>query len=265
MLNKSTNYINLISIFLLAYLAFVPTKPNNIKTDDIIEKNFYIANAYDHVVAMSKVPHYVGANNHNTVKSYIIKQLQRLGLQVKIQTTNISNKHHTYTEVENIIVKIEGTDKTGKSLLIMSHYDSMAFSSLGASDAASGVATILEGIRAYLRQNIKPKNDIIILITDAEELGLLGASAFVNKHPWADNVGAVLNFEARGSSGSSYLLMETNHGNHNLLKTFNETDLKFPTSNSLAYSIYKLLPNDTDLTIFREDKDIVGFKFDFIY
>ncbi|MBL4660514.1 MAG: M20/M25/M40 family metallo-hydrolase [Alcanivoracaceae bacterium] len=264
MLNKSTNYINLISIFLLAYLAFIPVKPNNIKTDDIIEKNFYIANAYDHVAAMSKAPHYVGANNHSTVKSYIIKQLQRLGLQIKIQKTNISNKHHTYTEVENIIAKIEGTDETGKSLLIMSHYDSMAFSSLGASDAASGVATILEGIRAYLRQNIKPKNDIIILITDAEELGLLGASAFVNKHPWADNVGAVLNFEARGSSGSSYLLMETNHGNHNLLKTFNEANLKFPTSNSLAYSIYKLLPNDTDLTIFRQDKDIVGFNFAFI-
>ncbi len=264
MLKKSTNYINLISIFLLAYLAFVPTKPNNIKIDDIVEKNFYIANAYGHVEAMSKSPHYAGTNDHRTVKAYIIKQLQRLGLQVKVQKTNVSNKYHTYTEVENIIAKIEGTDKTGKSLLLMSHYDSVPFASLGASDAASGVATILEGVRAYLRQNIKPKNDIIILITDAEELGLLGAAAFANKHPWADNVGAVLNFEARGSSGSSYLLMETNHGNHNLLKTFNEANLKFPTSNSLAYSIYKLLPNDTDLTVFRQDKDTVGFNFAFI-
>lgn len=264
MLNKSTNYINLISIMILVYLAFIPMKPNNIKVDDIVEKNFYIENSYNHVKAMSKAPHYVGSSNHSAVKSYIIKTLQKLGLQVKIQKTTVVNRYNTFTEVENIITKISGSDKSRKSLVLMSHYDSMAYSSLGAGDAASGVATILEGVRAYLRQGSTPKNDIIILITDAEELGLLGANAFVNKHPWADNVGAVLNFEARGNSGSSYLLMETNHGNHNLVKSFHNAGLKFPTSNSLAYSIYKLLPNDTDLSVFRRDKDIVGFNFTFI-
>ena len=35
-------------------------------------------------------------------------------------------------------------------------------------------------------------------------------------------------------------------------------------SNSLMYSIYKMLPNDTDLTVFRENGKIQGFNFAFI-
>ena len=65
-------------------------------------------------------------------------------------------------------------------MLLLTHYDSNPHSSLGASDAGSGVVTILEGIRAFLAKNTPPKNDIIILISDAEELGLLGAKAFVS-------------------------------------------------------------------------------------
>jgi hypothetical protein len=43
-----------------------------------------------------------------------------------------------------------------------------------------------------------------------EELGLNGAALFVTQHQWAKEMGLVLNFEARGSSGPSYMLMETN-------------------------------------------------------
>jgi Zn-dependent M28 family amino/carboxypeptidase len=67
--------------------------------------------------------------------------------------------------------------------MLLSHYDSREHSSLGASDAGSGVVTILEGIRAYLAKNETPKNDIVILISDAEELGLLSAASFIEHHP----------------------------------------------------------------------------------
>ncbi|PIE48959.1 MAG: peptidase M28 [Flavobacteriales bacterium] len=137
-------------------------------------------------------------------------------------------------------------------------------SAIGASDAASGVAVILETLRIYLKSGQKPKNDIIILFTDAEEIGLLGASTFVNEHPWAKNIGLVLNFEARGSGGPSYMLLETNGGNKNLIEHFRAAKTPYPVANSLVYSIYKMLPNDTDLTIFRENADIDGFNFAFI-
>ncbi|HLT50967.1 MAG TPA: M28 family peptidase, partial [Arenibacter sp.] len=167
------------------------------------------------------------------------------------------------SKATNVLARIKGTG-SGKALLLLSHYDSSPHSSLGASDAASGVATILEGTRAFLKQGHAPKNDIIILFSDAEELGLNGADLFVNKHPWAKEIGLVLNFEARGSGGPSYMLLETNRGNGTLIKEFIKANSTYPVANSLVYSVYKMLPNDTDLTVFREDMDIDGFNFAFI-
>ncbi|MGV8946858.1 MAG: M28 family peptidase, partial [Lutibacter sp.] len=172
-------------------------------------------------------------------------------------------KWRAATNTKNILARIKGSEK-GKALLLLSHYDSNPHSSLGASDAGSGVVVILEGIRAFLAQKEIPKNDIIICISDAEELGLLGANAFVNHHPWANEVGLVLNFEARGSGGPSYMLLETNGGNKNLIKAFQQANTDYPVANSLMYSIYKMLPNDTDLTVFREGANIDGYNFAFI-
>ncbi|MFK8011689.1 MAG: M20/M25/M40 family metallo-hydrolase [Marinicellaceae bacterium] len=266
MLKKSSNYINFISILILIYLAFIPLKPHNIKEDAILNGPFLMKNAIDHVKYISNQPHYVGSQNQQRVKSYIMQQLQSMGLEVLIQKRNVSNKYHTFIQVENIIAKIKGSDKSedAQSLLVMSHYDSAPYSSYGASDAGAGVAVVLEGIRSFLSQNIQPKNDIIILISDAEEIGLLGAKAFAEKHSWAKNIGAVLNFEARGTAGSSYMFMETNSGNKGLLQAFKNADVQLAQSHSLAYSIYKMLPNDTDLTIFRESLNTVGFNFAFI-
>ena len=149
--------------------------------------------------------------------------------------------------------------------MLLSHYDSAPHSySLGASDDGAGIATILEGVRAFLHNKTEHKNDIIILFTDAEELGLNGAALFVTQHQWAKEIGLALNFEARGTSGPSYMLMETNNGNAGMVEHFAAANPTFPVSNSLMYSIYKMLPNDTDLTVFREKGQIQGFNFAFI-
>src|SRR5690606_10518453 len=147
---------------------------------------------------------------------------------------------------------------------LLSHYDSALVPSFGASDAGSGVVTILESVRAYLASKNQPKNDIIILFSDAEEIGLDGAKLFVNEHPWTKNIGLVLNFEARGTSGPSNMILETNGGNSNLVKAFIEANPEFPVASSLMYSVYKMLPNDTDSTVFRTDADIDSFFFAFI-
>ena len=187
-----------------------------------------------------------------------------MGLVVELQKGYTAGDWGNLSRATNIIARIPGSNPTRKALLLMSHYDSNPHSSFGASDAGSGVATILEGIRAFKAGNGKNENDVIILITDAEELGLNGAALFVQSHPWAKKIGLVLNFEARGSGGPSYMLIETNRGNANLIKGFQEAQVNYPVANSLAYSIYKLLPNDTDLTVFREQGDIEGFNFAFI-
>ncbi len=226
--------------------------------------DFSIDNALYHIKNIAKKPHYTGSIEHKEVQKYIVNELKKLQLQPTIQKqTAFNKKWKVVTTVENIVTKIEGST-AGKAFLLLTHYDSNPHSSLGASDAGSGVATILEGVRAFLAQNKQPKNDIIILFTDAEELGLNGASAFVKEHEWAKDVGLIINFEARGSGGPSYMLLETNGGNKNLINEFIKANPNPTVANSLLYSVYKILPNDTDLTVFREEKGISGFNFAFI-
>ena len=251
-------------ILAVIYWSFSDMIPSYTENKTVSETEFSIDNALKHLKEISKTQHYTGTKNHTEVQNYIVAELKKLGLETEIQQqVAINNKWRAATNTANIIATIKGSNN-GKSLLLLTHYDSGPHSSLGASDAGSGVVTIIESIRAFLAKNQKPKNDIHIVITDAEELGLLGAKAFVDGHPLAKNIGLVLNFEARGSGGPSYMLMETNGKNSKLLTEFLKAKPNYPAANSLMYSIYKMLPNDTDLTVFREQGNINGFNFAFI-
>lgn len=261
-MNLSRTVCLLLAI-LAVYWSFKSLMPSYEPEQKVEATSFSVNRALTHVKNLSLEPHAVGFDGHKKVASYIIGELNKMGLETITQEGYTAGDWGNLSKATNIMAKIKGT-ASGKALLLLSHYDSSPHSSLGASDAASGVATILEGIRAFLANNKTPKNDIIILISDAEELGLNGADLFVKKHPWTKNVGLVLNFEARGSGGPSYMLIETNRGNGKLIKEFTKANPEYPVANSLAYSIYKMLPNDTDLTVFREDADIEGFNFAFI-
>ncbi len=231
--------------------------------DDVPLSEFSTERALEQVKNISQKPHFVGSENHDLVANYLVKELQNMGLETSVQE-GYSFSEGTLTKCKNILARIKGTNSQN-ALLLLSHYDSAPHSySKGASDAGSGVATILEGIRAFMYNKTAHKNDIIILFSDAEELEMNGATLFVTQHHWAKEVGLVLNFEARGSSGSSCMFIETNSGNARLVKEFAVANVKYPVSNSLMYSVYKMLPNDTDLTVFREQGNIQGYNFAFI-
>jgi len=248
----------------LVYYSFFSLMPQKGSPSSIAETKFSTERALIPLKEITKAPHYIGTKEHARVRNYLIGQLEELGLETQVQEGFVINqKWKSLDKPKNIIAQIKGSEN-GKSLLLLSHYDSALTPSYGASDAGSGVVTILETLRAYKASGKKPKNDIIVLFTDAEEVGLDGARLFVNNHPWAKNVGIALNFEARGSGGPSNMIVETNGGNKNLIKAFMEADVKFPVASSLMYSIYKMLPNDTDSTVLREGADIDGFFFAFI-
>ena len=261
------SYSSLLSVlFILGVLGFIffTMMPHWTSDDDVPLSEFSTKRALEQVKSIAKEPHFVGSANHDVVANYLIKELQHLGLETSIQEGFSFTEKGTLTKNKNILARIKGTN-SNKALLLLSHYDSAPHSySKGASDAGSGVATILESVRAFVYNKKQHKNDIIILFSDAEELGLNGAALFVTQHHWAKEVGLVLNFEARGSSGPSYMLMETNAGNARLVKEFATANPKYPVSNSLMYSIYKMLPIDTDLTIFRKNGNIQGYNFAFI-
>jgi hypothetical protein len=139
---------------------------------------------------------------------------------------------------------------------MVAHYDSVA-QSFGASDDGSSVATLLETLRT-LKAGAPLQNDVIFLFTDAEEPGLLGAKSFVAEHPWAKDAGLALNFEARGNTGP-VIMFETSDNNGWLIDEFAKA-APYPVAHSLSYEIYRLLPNDTDLTIFK-DAGVSGLNF----
>jgi hypothetical protein len=125
----------------------------------------------------------------------------------------------------------------------MAHYDSVE-AAPGAADDGAGIAAILETVRS-LRAGAPLVRDVIVLFTDGEEPGLLGAAAFVREHPWAKDAAVVLNFEARGTSGRS-LMFETGPGNLDAVRVLRS--VPNVTAGSLFVTIYRTMPNDTDLS-----------------
>ena len=259
-----TSLNTMIVLLALLFGIFYVMMPQHYDTTEAPLSEFSTKRALTIVKEISAKPHFVGSQNHQVVADYLVKELKGLGLETSIQEGFTMTEKGTLVNAKNILARIKGSANT-KALLLLSHYDSAPHSfSFGASDDASGVATILESVRAFLHSKTKHKNDIIILFSDAEELGLNGAALFVTQHHWAKDIGLALNLEARGSSGPSYMLMETTQGNAKMVDAFADGKVKYPVSNSLMYSIYKMLPNDTDLTVFRENGKIQGFNFAFI-
>lgn len=262
--SPTTAFSSILLTVAVLFFVFFSMTPQFDPSDEVTITEFSTKRALEKVKAMTQQPHYVGSPHHEVVVQYLIKELKALGLKPEIQEGFTLSDGGTLVKSKNVFARIKGSSNS-KALLLLSHYDSAPHSkSLGASDDASGVAAILESIRAYQANKEQPKNDIIILFTDAEELGLNGAALFVTEHQWAKEVGLVINFEARGSAGPGYMLMETNQGNAKMIDAFQQGSSKYTVSNSLMYSIYKMLPNDTDLTVFREQGKVQGFNFAFI-
>ena len=214
-----------------------------------------------HVSEIGQRPHPVGSADHARVRDYVAATLEGMRLTVERQTTTAIRRETSgayAASIENLLVRVKGAASTG-AVLLATHYDSVP-AAPGAADAGSGVAALLEALRAI---TALPglRNDLIILFTDAEELGLLGAEAFVREHPWAKDVRVVLNFEARGASGPA-LMFETGAGNGAVVREWASTAAR-PSGSSLTYEVYKRLPNDTDFSVFRR-LGTAGLNFAFI-
>uniref|UniRef100_UPI00286AFAD3 M20/M25/M40 family metallo-hydrolase n=1 Tax=Flavobacterium sp. TaxID=239 RepID=UPI00286AFAD3 len=182
---KKNNASLLATLFLVGMLGFIyyMTMPQRV-SDSTDLSEFSTPKALEHIRNVAQKPHYIGSQNHQVVADYLIQELKKLGLNPQIQEGTTLTEWGNLVKSKNIIARIDGTNSS-KALLLLSHYDSAPHSfSFGASDDASGVATILEGIRAFLHHKATHKNDIIILFSDAEELGLNGAALFVTQHQW---------------------------------------------------------------------------------
>lgn len=252
----------IIFLVLLTIIAVYMQTPPAAVSSDAAAAVFSSGRAMKRLEVTNRKPHPVGSLEHQEVQNYLVAELSAAGLDPKVQETTVTTNRFgdlRAATVRNIAARLAGTNGSGKAVLIVGHYDTVP-TAMGASDDGASVAAMLETIRA-LKSGSPLKNDIIFLFTDAEEIGLLGAKAFVDEHPWAKDVGLVLNFEARGASGPS-LMFETSSGNGWLIQQLAKA-APHPMANSLSYEIYKLLPNNTDMTIFKH-ANLPGMNFAFI-
>jgi hypothetical protein len=193
-----------------------------------------------------QAPHPVGSRAHDRVRDRILAELRRLGYSPRVQQAFSCNERQVCAPVENVVTAIPGREH-GAAVMLAAHYDSVR-AGPGAADDMSGVAAILE-IARLLRSAPAPRHTIVLLIDDGEELGLLGAAAFTAKDPAAAQVRAVVNLEARGSSGPS-LMFETSDGNRSLIQLY--AGAERPVTSSVFETIYHYLPNRTDFTRFKQ-------------
>lgn len=223
---------------------------------------FSAARALEQLKKISQAPHPIGSAEHALVRERILQELNAQGLQPEVQTATVVSARRgnalRAATVNNVVARLKGNGG-GKAVLVASHYDSVT-NSPGAADDGSAVAVMLETLRA-LKAGPALKNDVIFLFTDGEETGLLGARAFAEQNQAAKDVGVALNFEARGSGGP-VVMFETSGGNAWLIDALADA-ASHPRASSLAYEVYKLLPNDTDLTVFKE-AGMPGMNFAFI-
>ena len=217
------------------------------------------------VTAIGSMAHPMGSVQHGRVFDDLVRRFQSLGLQVRVQQGR-SYERSVYRgeafieggEVRNIVAVLPGRSPAEPALAIMAHYDSVP-SSPGAADDTVGVASALEIARA-LRAN-QPARDIVFLITDGEEAGLLGARSFFAEDPLARRIGAVLNMESRGGGGRVYMF-ETGPADGAMIDLFARTAVN-PTASSLAGYVYAHMPNDTDFSVSKR-LGLPGFNYAFI-
>lgn len=192
------------------------------------------------------IPHPTGSAANGVVRGRVIDELTKLGYQPEVQTGFSCDDFGTCATVKNILARLDGVEP-GASVLLSAHYDSVP-AGPGASDDGAGVAAVIEIARA-LKSAPAPRHPIIILIDDGEEAGLLGAHVFVTQSPWAKDVRAAVNLEARGTSGPS-MMFETGSANYWAVKLYSQFAAR-PATSSIFYQVYKQLPNDTDFTVFK--------------
>lgn len=223
-----------------------PTPP---KPRTAPQGEFSAHRAHAHLLEMCVETHPTGSQAAMRVREYIERTVRTMGYEPEVQ------RHTLYREndrppfglsyIENVIVRIPGTDSTG-AFLNMAHYDSVPYG-LGASDDGAGCAAMLEILRA-LKYHPPLKNDLIFLFTDGEEAGLLGPRAFM-KHPYFKDVKAVLNYEARGYYGPS-MMFELSDENGWLMEQVARSATR-PIASSVMFDVAGRMPTTTDYKVLK--------------
>ena len=256
---------------LLAYGLWTLPKPQNADYE-----GFSSARVVEDIRVISQKPHSVAHPDERAqVREYLIDRLESMGADTVMQFRYDSivgpqNKHVEYTfDAVNLLAEFAPASETvsGTDLMLVAHYDSRYSQpmprdtvwSYGAADDGYGVGVILETVSLALKNRTQWKQGVKVLFTDAEEPGMKGMKAiWENNREVFDNVGLVLNVEARGTWGPA-LLFEACPGNAKVQELYAST-AAYPFTYSLTTVVYQFLPMFTDFTIVKDELPGLNFS-----
>lgn len=258
--------------FLLAVWTTQVPKPRPL---DAPAAAFSAARAMTDIEQIARAPHPVGSPEHARVRAYLTARMSQLGLSPQEQAGPLSpasiqrlrkaggDPDAANNQAINLIGVLPGKDRNQPAVMLMAHYDTVV-GSPGAADDSTGVGAVLEAVRAIQARG-PVERDLVVLLTDAEELNLDGARVFFGGHPLRDRIGAVVNLEARGGGGRA-AMFETGREAGPTVDLFRRAAMRADggtTATSLAVFMYEQMPNGTDFTI-PKDRGIGGLNFAFI-
>lgn len=271
-MNRFRPLILAAAIILSGLLAYgLWTRP---AAEPVDSEEFSAARAVKDIEVISKEHHSVAhPEERAAVREYVVQRLEQLGADTVMQyrydsLTGPKNKHVVYTfDAVNVLAEFAPADIQDPTYLLMvAHYDSRYSQpmpkdtvwSYGAADDGYGVSVILETVSQALKYRQDWKQGIKVLFTDAEEVGMMGMTAiWENDKEVFDNVGFMINIEARGPWGPA-LLFETCPGNEKVMDLYAKA-AKYPFTYSLTTVVYGFMPNFTDFTIVKDE--IPGMNF----
>ena len=238
-------------------------------------QGFSAARVVKDIEVISKENHSVAHPEERArVREYLIGRLEGLGADTVTlfdydSLVSPKDRPFVYTfDATDILAEFPPMNPSDDDtyLMFVAHYDSRYAQimpkdtvwSFGAADDGYGLGITLETVSQLLKQREHWHQGVKVLFTDAEEVGMMGMKAiWENDRHVFDNVGLVINIEARGPYGPA-LLFEACPGNDKLMELYADAaDYKF--TYSLTTVVYGFMPNFTDFTIIKDD--IPGLNF----
>lgn len=262
----------LIGIALLIFIGFISfglfTLP---KVENVNSDRFSAERVAEDIKFISNAPHSVeNPIERDSVRSYLYDRLSSLGGNpVIISYDSIKFRLGGYYDIGNVYCSFEPESGCASSyILLVAHLDSRfrqvvlkdTVYSYGAADDGYGLGIILESVSQALKYRNKWIQGVKVLFTDSEENELDGMKCAFDSNPEIfNNVGLLINIEARGVKGPA-LLFETSSNSDKLINLYKEA--KYPCSYSLTSVVYDILPNFTDFSVVKDS--ISGYNFSVI-
>ncbi len=273
-MNRIRPFILFVAVLAAGLLAYgLLTRPS---AQDAGYEGFSAARVVDDIEVISKKHHSVAHPAERAeVRDYLVSRLNELGADtVKLfkydSLVGPQNKHVVYTfDAVDVLAEFPplAASEDTTYLLMVAHYDSRYSQpmpkdtvwSYGAADDGYGVGVILETVKQALDCRKDWKQGIKVLFTDAEEVGMMGMKAiWENDRQEFDNVGFMINIEARGPWGPA-LLFETSPGSEKIMDLY-ASAAKYPFTYSLTTVVYTFMPNFTDFTIVKDELPGMNFS-----